>query len=94
MNKNKKLKYILGILFMFVAPIIWACPVCDRQKANQVTFGLSHGAGLGPDSIWGWVVVVGMIIITLLTLIFSIKYFIKPDNEKADRFKKSIFVDN
>lgn len=94
MNKLKKLKlkYFIGGIFILITQVALSCPVCDREKANQVTLGLSHGAG--PDHNWEWLVVAGMAGITLFALFLAIKYFIKPDNAKTNEFKKSIFSEN
>lgn len=64
-----------------------ACPVCERQQP-KVTMGLTHGAG--PESNWDWVIIVFMSILTILTLIFSIKYLVKPGEKRKDHVKQSI----
>lgn len=70
-----------------MAQLAMACPVCERQQP-KVTMGLTHGAG--PGSNWDWVIIIFMSILTILTLIFSIKYLVKPGEKRKDHVKQSI----
>ncbi len=70
-----KLKYLLSILVVISAQIVSACPVCEKQQP-KITQGLTHGAG--PQSNWDWVIIAIISVITVLTLIYSVKYLIKP----------------
>ncbi len=65
-----------------------ACPVCERAKAKTLFGNITHGAG--PTSNWDYVAVVIAIISVLLTLIFTIKYLVKPNEIKNDHIKYSI----
>lgn len=82
-----KLKSFLILLLVSSAQIIWACPVCEKQQP-QITQGLTHGAG--PQSNWDWVIIAGITAITLVTLVYSIKYLIKPGEKNADHIKRAI----
>ncbi len=82
-----KIKTILILVFILLAQIIAACPVCEKQQP-KITMGLTHGAG--PQSNWDWVIIAIIGLITILTLVFSLKYLIKPGETNSDHIKKSI----
>ena len=82
-----KLKYLLSILVVISAQIVSACPVCEKQQP-KITQGLTHGAG--PQSNWDWVIIAIISVITILTLIYSVKYLIKPGEKNENHIKQSI----
>ena len=82
-----KAKYWILLILTLFAQVAMACPVCERQQP-KVTMGLTHGAG--PGSNWDWVIIIFMSILTILTLIFSIKYLVKPGEKRKDHIKQSI----
>jgi hypothetical protein len=82
-----KLKYLLSILIFLTVQIATACPVCEKQQP-KITQGLTHGAG--PQSNWDWVIIAIISVITILTLIYSVKYLIKPGEKNEDHIKQSI----
>ena len=83
-----KVKAFLVLFFMLSAQLVLACPVCEKQQP-KITQGITHGGG--PGSNWDWVIIAIITIITVLTLIFSIKYLVKPGEKNADHIKQSIF---
>lgn len=82
-----KVKNLISVLVIFIAQIAIACPVCEKQQP-KITQGLTHGAG--PQSNWDWVIIAITSLITVLTLIYSIKYLIKPGEKNNDHIKQSI----
>ncbi|MCB0536098.1 MAG: hypothetical protein KDE33_01090 [Bacteroidetes bacterium] len=82
-----KVKYLISVLVIFIAQIAVACPVCEKQQP-KITQGLTHG--VGPQSNWDWVIIAIISLITVLTLIYSIKYLIKPGEKNNDHMKQSI----
>ena len=76
------------VFFLLIIQVVVACPVCEKQQP-KITQGITHGAG--PGSNWDWVIIGVMTLITVLTLIFSLKYLIKPGEKNADHIKQSIF---
>ncbi|MBK8405174.1 MAG: hypothetical protein IPL25_14160 [Saprospiraceae bacterium] len=82
-----KLKYLLSILVVLTAQIATACPVCEKQQP-KITQGLTHGAG--PQSNWDWVIIAIISVITILTLIYSVKYLLKPGEKNENHIKQSI----
>lgn len=82
-------------IFLLVASLlisIWtfACPVCERNQP-KIFRGITHGAG--PESKWDYVIVAITAIIVLLTLVFSIKWMIKP-GEKSNQHIKRFILNN
>ena len=82
-----KVKYLISVLVIFIAQIAIACPVCEKQQP-KITQGLTHGAG--PQSNWDWVIIAIITLIAVLTLIYSIKYLLKPGEKNDDHIKQSI----
>ncbi len=82
-----KVKYLLSVLIIFIAQIAIACPVCEKQQP-KITQGLTHGAG--PQSDWDWVIIAIITLIAVLTLIYSIKFLLKPGEKNNDHIKQSI----
>lgn len=82
-----KMKSFLTLLIILFSQIVWACPVCDKQQP-KITQGLTHGAG--PQSNLDWIIIAVIALITVLTLIYSLKYLIKPGEKEADHIKQSI----
>jgi|JI91814BRNA_FD_contig_41_5477138_length_4503_multi_5_in_0_out_0_3 hypothetical protein len=87
---RRLIKYGSVLVFILLAHSnSWACEVCKKQQP-EITQGLTHGAG--PQSNWDWVIIAVISAITLLTLIYSAKYLIKPQEDEATHIKKSIFI--
>lgn len=82
-----KMRYLLTVLFFFSTQFILACPVCDKQQP-KITQGFTHGAG--PQSNWDWVIIGVMTTITVFTLIYSIKFLVKPGEKNPNHIKQSI----
>ncbi len=83
----KHIKSLSMLLFALTVQIAWACPVCDLQQP-KITRGWTHGAG--PQSNWDWLIIAVMVVITLLTFVFSLKYLIKPGEANANHIKQAI----
>lgn len=85
---KNKLKIIAAIsILLFFSTLTYACPVCEKQQP-KITQGLTHGAG--PQSNFDWIIIAIITLITVLTLIYSIKYLINPGEHNADHIKQSI----
>jgi hypothetical protein len=87
----KKLERVFTtFMLIFITRILtMACPVCEKSQP-KITAGLTHGAG--PQSNWDWIIIGVITGITLLTLIFSVKFLVKPGEENIDHIKKSILI--
>ena len=85
---KNNIKYLLTLVaFLCVNIVAWACPACEKQQP-AITRGITHGGS--PASNWDWVIIGVISVITLLTLIFSLKFLIKPGEKSSDHIKKSI----
>lgn len=78
--------FLLIVLLLFTQ-FANACPACEKQQP-KITQGITHGAG--PDSNWDWVIIGVISAVTVLTLIFSLKYLIRPGEKNKDHIKLSI----
>ena len=83
-----KIRILLFLFFMQAAQLVSACPVCEK-KQPAITQGITHGTG--PGSYWDWVIIGVITLITILTLVYSMKYLIKPGEKNTDHVKNSIF---
>lgn len=77
------------LLLMLLLPgiISFACPACESQQP-KILRGITHGEGpSGPlDYILGWI----MVAIVLVTLYYSVKWLIKPEEKSPDHIKRLI----
>lgn len=87
--KNKRI-YVLSVLLLLQPFIAWACEACQIQQP-KVTRGITHGTG--PESNWDWFLIGVIILITVLTLYYSIKYLVKPGEKNKDHIKYSFLSD-
>ena len=81
----KRLIFLLFLLTFHIAT--FACEVCERNQPKALR-GIVHGAG--PDSNWDYVSIGITATIAIITLIFSIKWLIKPNENNTDHIKYSI----
>ena len=82
--------YIFSFLFLCSA-LVMACPVCEEREP-KLTKGLTHGAT--PDSDWDWVIVAFIAALTILTLVYSIRFLVNPKENQTDHIKNSILTSN
>lgn len=81
----RKLPLTLGLLLH--VSWIFACPVCERNKP-KILRGITHGAG--PESKWDYVIVCAAIFIVAATLLFSVKWLIRPGEQSEYHIKRYI----
>ena len=80
MKKN----ILSAILFFAFQYSILACEVCERNQPKLLK-GVVHGAG--PESNWDYAGMWFMIIISLLTLFFTVKWLIRPGEKNSEHIK-------
>jgi hypothetical protein len=78
-------KIYFSIVLLLAYASSSACPVCEK-KQPKVLQGIAHGAG--PESQWDYVIVWGIVAITVLTLFFAIKWLIKPGEKEENHIKR------
>jgi len=83
----KNLKKISAFLLLLVATFAFACDACKLQQP-KITQSFTHGTG--PESQWDWLIIGIIALITVYTLIFSLKYLVKPGEKNRNHIKNSI----
>ncbi len=85
----KKLSLIvLSILTMSVQSVL-ACTVCGQNQPKALQ-GITHGTG--PQGNLDFVIITVGVIIVSITLIYSLKFLIRPGEKQLDHIK-NIVVD-
>ena len=82
----KNLKKIFAFVFIAIANFAFACDACKLQQP-KVTQNITHGTG--PGGIADWMIVAVIAVITVFTLIFTLKYLIKPGEKDKNHIKYS-----
>ena len=85
----KKFMMISVLLFSFAAA--HACPVCERNKP-EILKGITHGSG--PESNWDYLIVSVIAVLALVSLFYSVKWLINPNEKNPDHIKYSLFNEN
>jgi formate hydrogenlyase subunit 3/multisubunit Na+/H+ antiporter MnhD subunit len=80
-------KIITAVLLIAIYAGTYACPVCERNKPKTLQ-GITHGNA--PDSSLDYVIVLCFSIVALATLIYSIKYLIKPNENNPAHIKYTL----
>ena len=77
------------ILFVFFASVVQAigCEVCKRNQPELLQ-DISHGTGPQADS--EYYIIGGAILVVFFTLIYSIKYLLKPGERSPEHIKNII----
>ena len=81
------MKYYLATLAFLLPVLTHACPACEKAQP-RILRGITHGAG--PESRWDYVIAYAVAIITVLTLIYSIKWLIRPGETTPNHIKNFI----
>lgn len=84
----KNIRNIAVLFFLFAINYAWACDACKLQQP-EITRDFTHG--VGPRGQFDWIIVAVIAVIAVYTLIFSVKYLVKPGEKEADHIKNSIF---
>lgn len=80
-------KYFFLVLMLIIDTTIRACPACEKAQPRLFR-GITHGSV--PDSRWDYIIVCVAVIATLLTLVFSVKWLIRPGEADTSHIKHSI----
>lgn len=79
-------KFVIIICLLFCNIALLACPVCEKQQP-KILKGVTHGSG--PDSNWDYAIVWFTIVIVLVTLIYTIKWIMKPGEQNENHIKRT-----
>lgn len=86
-----KTKLFFTLILAGLSRVAIACDACARQQP-AITRDLTHGTG--PGSNWDWVIVAAIAGITLATLIFSVKYLVRPGEKSPGHIKNAFLSQN
>ena len=86
----KKSIFIFGLFLLLIAGPAMACDVCQEQQP-KILRNITHGTG--PQGQLDFIIITISAIIVGLTLIFSIKYLVKPGEKSPDHVKNMV-IDN
>ncbi len=78
----KKIFFLL--LLLSESMIVFACPVCERQQPGALR-GFVHGSG--PQSNWDYLIIAVMAVIVIATLLFSLKWLLRPGEKEQSHIK-------
>lgn len=83
-------KYLLCFVafFALIFPA-WACDVCQRSQPKLLQ-DISHGTGPQSDS--DYYIIGAAVILVLFTLLYSLKYLIKPGEGNPKHIKNLILT--
>ncbi len=82
------LTFLLTGLLLSTNIVAIACDVCQSQQPRALR-GLAHGAG--PESDWDYVIVGSTALIALVSLVYAIRWTIRPGERDKAHIKYSIF---
>lgn len=95
-SKTGQLKSIMGRCMLVIAlwlgglcfgAVALACSVCEKQQP-KILRGITHGAG--PQGRFDYVIIWIMVVITMATLYYSIKWLIRPGEKNKEHIKRFI----
>lgn len=78
------MKKLITFLLLMGFSISKACEACNLQQP-KITRDLTHGTG--PDNNWDWFIVGFIVLITIYTLVYSLKYLLKPGEKDKSHIK-------
>ncbi|RFM26467.1 hypothetical protein [Deminuibacter soli] len=84
-------KYVLLLMMLVLKFAAQACDACQKQQP-KVLRGIAHGTG--PDSNWDYVIVWSFVVITVLTLFYSVKWLLKPGEKSQDHIKQFVLIND
>ena len=79
--------YLSLLLFLLTTGVSLACEVCKSRQPKGFA-DITHGSGPGGNL--DYFIVWGAAIIVAITLVLSLKFLIKPQENSADHIKNSI----
>lgn len=81
-------RFSIAFLFFFLSVLpVLACEVCQRNQPKLLQ-DISHGTG--PQAESDYYIIGGAIILVVFTLIYSLKYLLKPGENNPGHIKNMI----
>ena len=86
-SNSIRFKFILILLVLILNKESFACDACNKMQP-KLTRGITHGAG--PDSYLDWLWISMVFAIAIYTLVKSVKYIAKPNEDQSNHIKYHI----
>lgn len=83
----KKILSVFILFFLFGQQVVKACEVCKKNQP-AILKNVTHGAG--PSGTIDYIIIWGSAIIVGITLFLSLKYLIKPKENKPGHIKNIV----
>lgn len=80
-------KLFLSGIAAINAAVVAACPLCERNQP-KILRGIVHGGG--PETKWDYWIVCAMLAVVVVTLVFSVKWLIRPGEKSETHIKRAI----
>lgn len=74
------------LLLALSAMPAWACDACQKQQPKALQ-GITHGTG--PQSEWDVPIIGVSAIIVVITLVFAVKYLVRPGEQDPGHIKRT-----
>ena len=84
---KRKLLFIMCLMVLGLSSPLLACEVCKSQQP-KVFQNITHGAG--PQGQSDFIIIAVAIVIVLFTLVFSLKYLLKPGEDSPGHVKRTV----
>ncbi len=77
----------LTIMLLMVVSVGFACEVCQSNQPKMLE-NITHGQG--PQGNVDYLITWSAAVLVLFTLVFSVKYLVKPREDKPDHIKNIV----
>lgn len=84
-----RFRIVSTLVFVCFVFATYACPVCEKQQP-KILRGITHGAG--PQSNWDWVIVGTVSLITVISLVLSLRYLLRPGEKNLEHIKAHVLT--
>ena len=82
-------KILSSVSMLIISYGAFACPLCEKQQP-RILRGIVHGGV--PDGKWDYVIVSTVAVITLITLLFAVKWIVNPGEQEKNHIKYSSLI--
>lgn len=87
-----KKQIIISALFLLAyQPALLACDLCKKNQPKGLE-NITHGEG--PSGNWDFVIIWSAVILVAVTLFFSIKYLVRPQENDPGHIKNIVWDKN
>lgn len=87
----KKYTLLSTLLLLFYQPTLLACDLCKSNQPKGLE-NITHGEG--PSNNIDYVIIWSAIVLVIVTLVFSIKYLVRPKEDHPSHIKNIVWDKN